>query len=204
MPIFRSLCCRFATPHHSHASTCAPSQKAPAPMAAKTIALTSSSISSVQPMSQLIAAVQQNQIRHVGVALRTRKPDCPGSCACSPDLAAASGRAAIATSTRCCAERSPASPITDSRPRPLPQAGEHVGRVSSASAPIPGTTSSAAQHQRGDRREGMAVDLSKVDCPAGATARTEHVEPWRAGEQGRPDRRRPQHVAAGPRWSFQR
>jgi hypothetical protein len=48
-----------------------------------------------------------------------------------------------------------------------------------------------------DRREGMAVDLSKINCPARAAARAEHVEPWRPRDQSGPDRRRPQHVTAG-------
>ena len=43
----------------------------------------------------------------------------------------------------------------------------------------------------------MAVDLSKVNRPARAAARAEHVEPRRPRDQRGPDRRRPQHVAAG-------
>jgi hypothetical protein len=42
----------------------------------------------------------------------------------------------------------------------------------------------------------MAIEGAEIDGFAGAAARTEHVEPRRAGEQRRPDRRRPQHVAA--------
>jgi hypothetical protein len=63
-------------------------------------------------------------------------------------------------------------------------------------APTPGTTSAAAPAQRGDRSEGMAVDLSKVDRPARAAAWAEHVEQWRPRDRRGPDRRRPQHVAA--------
>jgi hypothetical protein len=47
-----------------------------------------------------------------------------------------------------------------------------------------------------DRREGMPVDLSKIDGPACAAALAEHVEPRRPRDQRGPDRRRPQHVAA--------
>jgi hypothetical protein len=54
-----------------------------------------------------------------------------------------------------------------------------------------------AAHAVRDRRERMAVDLSKINCPARAAARAEHVEPWRPRDQSGPDRRRPQHVTAG-------
>ena len=53
------------------------------------------------------------------------------------------------------------------------------------------------EHEGGDRGEGMAVDLSKINRPARAAARAEHVEPRRPRDQRGPDRRRPQHVAAG-------
>src|SRR5271170_2906687 len=43
----------------------------------------------------------------------------------------------------------------------------------------------------------MAVDGSQVDSPARAAAGAVHVEPWRSGDQRRPDRWRPQHVSAG-------
>jgi hypothetical protein len=42
----------------------------------------------------------------------------------------------------------------------------------------------------------MAIEGAEIDRLAGAAARAEHVKPWRAGEQRRPDRGRPQHVAA--------
>jgi hypothetical protein len=47
-----------------------------------------------------------------------------------------------------------------------------------------------ASHKR------VPIDGPKIDGFAGAAARTEHIEPWRAGEQRRPDRGRPQHVPA--------
>jgi hypothetical protein len=43
----------------------------------------------------------------------------------------------------------------------------------------------------------MAVDLPEIDRPARAAAWAEYVEPRRPGDQCGPDRRRPQHVAAG-------
>jgi hypothetical protein len=43
----------------------------------------------------------------------------------------------------------------------------------------------------------MAFDLSKVNRPARAAARAEHVEPRRSRDQRGSDGRRPQHVAAG-------
>jgi hypothetical protein len=52
------------------------------------------------------------------------------------------------------------------------------------------------QHEGGDRGEGMAVDLSKINRPARATAWAEYVEPRRPRDQRGPDRRRPQHAAA--------
>jgi ATP dependent DNA ligase-like protein len=42
----------------------------------------------------------------------------------------------------------------------------------------------------------MPVDRAEIDRLAGAAAGAEHVEPWRAGEQRRPDGRRPKHVPA--------
>jgi hypothetical protein len=42
----------------------------------------------------------------------------------------------------------------------------------------------------------MAIEGAKIDSAACPAAWAEHVEPWRAGEQSGPDRRRPQHVTA--------
>jgi hypothetical protein len=53
------------------------------------------------------------------------------------------------------------------------------------------------EHEGGDRSEGMTVDLSKINRPARAAARAEHVESRRPRDQRGPDRRRPQDVAAG-------
>jgi hypothetical protein len=43
----------------------------------------------------------------------------------------------------------------------------------------------------------VPVDLTEINRAARATAGAVHVEPWHAGDQRRPDRGRPQHVAAG-------
>jgi hypothetical protein len=66
----------------------------------------------------------------------------------------------------------------------------HRRRLWTPGAPQP-------QHEGGNRREGVTVDLSKINRPARAAARAEHVEPGRPRDQRGPDRRRPQHVTAG-------
>jgi Resolvase, N terminal domain len=43
----------------------------------------------------------------------------------------------------------------------------------------------------------MAVDAPQVDCPAGAAARAEDIQPRRSSDQRSPNGGRPQHVAAG-------
>jgi hypothetical protein len=53
-----------------------------------------------------------------------------------------------------------------------------------------------AQYQRADRGERVTIDSPKIDGTARPAAGAEDVEPWRAREQRRPDRRRPQHVPA--------
>jgi hypothetical protein len=95
--------------------------------------------------------------------------------------------------------RMPTEPcrITGSTSPPSPQAGARAIRGYSVSAPALGTKSTQPQDKGRDRGEGMAVDLSKVNCPARAAARAEHLEPRRPRDQRGPDRRRPQHVPAG-------
>jgi hypothetical protein len=52
------------------------------------------------------------------------------------------------------------------------------------------------QHEGGNRREGMTVDLPQIDGPACAAAWAEHVKPGRLCDRCGPDGRRPQHVPA--------
>jgi hypothetical protein len=56
---------------------------------------------------------------------------------------------------------------------------------------------SQPQHQRGNRRERMPVDLPQINCPARSAAGAEHVKPRCPGDQRGPDRWRPQHIPAG-------
>ena len=56
-------------------------------------------------------------------------------------------------------------------PPPSWQAAGRAARESSASGPSPGTSSTQPEHQRGDRCEGMAVDLAQINRPARAPAR---------------------------------
>ena len=53
------------------------------------------------------------------------------------------------------------------------------------------------EHERGGRGEGMTINLPKINCPARAAARAEHIEPRRPCDQRGPDRRRPQDVPVG-------
>jgi hypothetical protein len=48
----------------------------------------------------------------------------------------------------------------------------------------------------------MAVDAPQVDCPAGAAARAEDIQPRRSSDQRSPNGGRPQHVAAGGQTSI--
>jgi hypothetical protein len=43
----------------------------------------------------------------------------------------------------------------------------------------------------------VTVDRAQINYPARPTARAEDVEPWRSGDLGGADGRRPQHVTAG-------
>jgi hypothetical protein len=72
-----------------------------------------------------------------------------------------------------------------------------VARGSLALAQFPTPGAPQTEHQGGNRREGMAVDLSQIDGTARPAAWTEHVEPWRSRDQRGPDRGATTHVAAG-------
>ena len=54
-----------------------------------------------------------------------------------------------------------------------------------------------SEHEGGDRRKWMTIDRSQVNGAARPTARTENVQQRGSRDQGGPDRRRPQNVAAG-------
>jgi hypothetical protein len=73
-------------------------------------------------------------------------------------------------------------------------AREATRRAQSASASVPSPDTTPARAPAYPPRR---VDRSKVDGRAGAAAWAVHIEPWRAGEERSPDRRRPQHIPAG-------